>query len=74
MPTVKRHWVDLFSSTVRLYPGIITQKINVDCHTALQSQKAVSTYFLSKQILPFGFARQYRPWEMGDIRLELYEE
>ena len=26
-------------------------------HSALQSQKAVSAYFESKQILPFGFAR-----------------
>ena len=29
-------------------------------HTAPQSQKAVSAYFSSKQILPFGFARHYR--------------
>ena len=28
-------------------------------NTALQSQKAVSAYMESKQLLPFGFARQY---------------
>ena len=28
-------------------------------HPAMQSQKAVSAYFTSKQILPFGFAEQY---------------
>ena len=28
-------------------------------YTAMQSQKAVSAYFTSKQILPFGFAVQY---------------
>ena len=28
-------------------------------YTAVQSQKAVSTYFSSKQILPSGFADQY---------------
>ena len=27
--------------------------------TAVQSQKAVSAYFTSEQILPFGFAEQY---------------
>ena len=27
--------------------------------TAVQSQKAVSAYFTSKQILPFGFAQHY---------------
>ena len=29
-------------------------------HSAVQSQKAVSAYFTSKQILPFGFAGQHR--------------
>ena len=29
-----------------------------DHNTAVQSQKAVSAYFTSKQILPFGFAEQ----------------
>ena len=29
--------------------------------TAVQSQMAVSAYFTSKQILPFGFAEQNRP-------------
>ena len=28
-------------------------------NTALQSEKAVSAYMESKQLLPFGFARQY---------------
>ena len=28
-------------------------------YTAVQSQKAVSAYFTSKQILPFGFAERY---------------
>ena len=36
-------------------------------NTAVQSQKAVSAYFTSKQILPFGFAEQnsrayFLPW------------
>ena len=26
----------------------------------MESQKAVTAYFLSKQLLPFGFPRQYR--------------
>ena len=29
-------------------------------YTAVKSQKAVSAYFTSKQILPFGFAEQFR--------------
>ena len=28
-------------------------------YTAVQSQKAVTAYFSSKQLLPFGFAEQY---------------
>ena len=28
-------------------------------YAAVQSQKAVSAYFTSKQILPFGFAEQH---------------
>ena len=28
-------------------------------YTTVQNQKAVSTYFTSKQILPFGFAERY---------------
>ena len=28
-------------------------------YTAVQSQNAVSNYFTSKQILPFGFTEQY---------------
>ena len=31
----------------------------VHTYTAVQSQKAVSAYFTSKQILPLGFAEQY---------------
>ena len=30
----------------------------MDSSTALQNQNTVSAYFASKQILPFGFARQ----------------
>ena len=30
-----------------------------ELYTAVQRQKAVSAYFTSEQILPFGFARQY---------------
>ena len=30
-----------------------------EMYTAMQSQKAVSAYFTSKQILPFAFAVQY---------------
>ena len=29
-------------------------------YAAVQSQKVVSAYFIGKQILPFGFAKQYR--------------
>ena len=29
-------------------------------HTALQSQKAVTAYLKSEQLLPFGFARRHR--------------
>ena len=32
------------------------------CSTDVQSQKAVSAYFTSKQILPCGFAEQSRPY------------
>ena len=31
----------------------------VNLFPALQRQKAVNVYFSSKQLLPFGFARQY---------------
>ena len=37
----------------------IERKTSVDEHTALQSQKAVSAHFKSKQLLPFVFAEQY---------------
>ena len=32
-----------------------------ECYIVVQSQKAVSAYFTSEQILPFGFAEQSRP-------------
>ena len=35
--------------------------ISADKCNALQSQKAESAYFTSKQILPFGFARRCTP-------------
>ena len=34
------------------------KRMKID-YTVVQSQKAVSAYFTSKQILPFGFAEQY---------------
>ena len=30
----------------------------------LQNRKAVSAYFTSRQILPFGFAEQYVSWDI----------
>ena len=39
-----------------------------DMSSALQSQKAVSAYFTSEQILPFGFAEQNRAARMGCLR------
>ena len=39
---------------------IIASAFSLSCIGLLmQSQKAVSAYFTSKQILPFGFAEQY---------------
>ena len=40
-----------------------------DCetNTAVQSQKAVSAYFKSKQILPFGFAEQNTPYLFNQV-------
>ena len=38
--------------------GIALHNSDGDYKTAVQSQKAVSAYFTSKQILPFGFAEQ----------------
>ena len=35
-------------------------------HSTVQSQKAVSAYFTSKQILPFGFAEQH--WQLLPIQ------
>ena len=43
--------------SLHMIDNIDTQKIDV-VSTALQSQKAVTAYFKSKQLLPFGFARQ----------------
>ena len=37
--------------------------------TPVQSQKAVSAYFTSKQILPFGFAEQSSKLDTVDIEL-----
>ena len=50
-------------------------------HTAVRSYKAVTAYFLSKQVLPFGFAEQhtlvphYPPTYMGNICtfLDIYQ-
>ena len=39
---------------------VIVQSMLVPNNTTLQSQKAVSAYLRSKQILPFGFAWQSR--------------
>ena len=39
---------------------ILLYKCGHRVHTAAQSQKAVSAYFTSKQILPFDFAEQHR--------------
>ena len=36
-------------------------RYQVHVYTAFQNQKAVSAYFTSNQILPFGFADQYTP-------------
>ena len=35
---------------------------HTDRNTAVQSHKAVTAYFSSKQLLPFGFARQNSNW------------
>ena len=37
-------------------------------YIAMQSQKAVFAYFTSEQILPLGFAGQYTPVYLGEIR------
>ena len=36
----------------------VTASLKTPCCSALQSQKAVAAYFSSKQLMPFGFARQ----------------
>ena len=41
-----------------LRPGLTVVLLGI--YTAVQIQKAVSAYFTSTQILPFGFAEQYR--------------
>ena len=38
-------------------------------YSAVQSQKAVSAYFTSKQILPFGFAEQYCSLDVSEYYL-----
>ena len=40
--------------------------------TAVQSQKAVSAHFTSKQILPFGFAEHYTSYIAEGITDVLY--
>ena len=42
---------------LRIPPSLCVET-PITCNTAVQSQKAVSAYFTSKQILPFGFAEQ----------------
>ena len=37
----------------------LTAPAGVGIGTAVQSQKTVSAYFITEQILPFGFAKQY---------------
>ena len=37
-------------------------------YTTAQSQKAVTAYFSSKQLLPFDFTEQNRAKERGDVR------
>ena len=48
----RRTWLDLASSA----SGILRKAI---IHTAPQSQKAVTAHLKSKQLPPFGFARQH---------------
>ena len=40
-------------------------------YTAVQSHKAVSAYFTSKQILPFGFAQQYSDYINSPISINI---
>ena len=40
-------------------------------YTAVQSQKAVSAHFTSKQILPFGFAQQYSDYINSPISINI---
>ena len=59
------HQSDFVTRTLTCYGGrsaqftlpiyIIMKKM----YTAVQSQKALSAFFTSKQILPFGFEKQY---------------
>ena len=39
--------------------GDIQQLLSYYIHSPLESQKAVTAYLRSKQLLPFGFALQY---------------
>ena len=56
----KHHTVD--QGVDSLIEMLIFKTDTSDC--AVKSKKAVSAYFTSKQILPFGFAEQYhrRDW------------
>ena len=42
-----------------------------ECYIAVQSQKAVSAYFTSEQILPFGFAEQSRPTGVHKVSIRV---
>ena len=41
------------------YSAYLVLWIHIVSYSAMQRQKAISAYFTSKQILPFGVARQY---------------
>ena len=56
---------------------ILQYKINIYVtysSTAVQSQKAVSAYFTSKQILPFGFAEQSSSQYSGFVYFRIGEK
>ena len=47
-----------------MFYGWLQWLIELD-YTAVQSQKAVTAYFSSKQLLPSGFADQYRQLDVS---------
>ena len=56
-------WIDIYMPNPEKIMLISLYILNIKakhCYTAVQSHKAVSAYFTSKQILPFRFAEQYR--------------